>query len=88
MDGVDAPDKYGKISNVLDPNAENKPLDGSRKTGQTSGTKMAFYYKKLIICKKNILNFEGVVRLPDSHAAIGYRNQPTHHHGLYRVSGQ
>ncbi|MFS7917702.1 hypothetical protein Hanom_Chr03g00192271 [Helianthus anomalus] len=23
---------------------KNKPLDKSRKTGQTSGTKMAFYY--------------------------------------------
>ncbi|MFS7988184.1 hypothetical protein Hanom_Chr11g01031681 [Helianthus anomalus] len=29
---------------------KNKPLDESRKTGQTSGTKMAFYSKKY--CKK------------------------------------
>ncbi|MFS7889983.1 hypothetical protein Hanom_Chr00s000006g01613401 [Helianthus anomalus] len=25
---------------------KNKPLDESSKTGQTSGTKMAFYFKK------------------------------------------
>ncbi|MFS7908999.1 hypothetical protein Hanom_Chr01g00089661 [Helianthus anomalus] len=43
MDGVYKPDESGKISNLLDPNVEKKPLDESRKTGQTSGTKMAFY---------------------------------------------
>ncbi|MFS7992324.1 hypothetical protein Hanom_Chr12g01080941 [Helianthus anomalus] len=30
---------------------KNKPLDESRKTGQTSGTKMAFY------SIKNVINF-------------------------------
>ncbi|MFS7973169.1 hypothetical protein Hanom_Chr09g00853431 [Helianthus anomalus] len=29
---------------------KNKPLDESRKTGQTSGTKMAFYSKKGEYC--------------------------------------
>ncbi|MFS7909127.1 hypothetical protein Hanom_Chr01g00091121 [Helianthus anomalus] len=43
MDGVNKPDKNGKISKVLDSDAENKPFDESRKTGQTSGTNMAFY---------------------------------------------
>ncbi|MFS7957782.1 hypothetical protein Hanom_Chr07g00670461 [Helianthus anomalus] len=46
MDGVNEPDENGKISNLLDPDAEkvkNKPLDESRKTSQTSGTNMAFY---------------------------------------------
>ncbi|MFS7962964.1 hypothetical protein Hanom_Chr08g00732661 [Helianthus anomalus] len=45
MDGVNETDKNGKVSNLLDPNAKNKPLDESRKTGQTSGTKMTFYSK-------------------------------------------
>ncbi|MFS7902967.1 hypothetical protein Hanom_Chr01g00018041 [Helianthus anomalus] len=43
MDGVNESDEHGKISNLLDPDAENKPLDESHKTGQTSGTKMSFY---------------------------------------------
>ncbi|MFS7949736.1 hypothetical protein Hanom_Chr06g00575041 [Helianthus anomalus] len=43
MDGVSEPDENDKISNLLDPDAEKKPLGESRKTGQTSGTKMAFY---------------------------------------------
>ncbi|MFS7928600.1 hypothetical protein Hanom_Chr04g00322681 [Helianthus anomalus] len=46
MDGVNEPNENGKISNLLDPDAKNKPLDESRKTGQTSGTKMTFYSKE------------------------------------------
>ncbi|MFS7938549.1 hypothetical protein Hanom_Chr05g00441011 [Helianthus anomalus] len=34
---------------------KNKPLDGSRKTGQTPGTKMAFYSSELL-GKKDILD--------------------------------
>ncbi|KAJ0929095.1 putative transcription factor WD40-like family [Helianthus annuus] len=54
MDGVNEPDENGKISNLLDPDAENKPLDESRKTGQTSWTKMPFYsffYEQLLVSK-------------------------------------
>ncbi|MFS7957809.1 hypothetical protein Hanom_Chr07g00670761 [Helianthus anomalus] len=48
MDGVNEPDENGKISNGKISNLwilmrKNKPLDESRKTDQTSGTKMAFY---------------------------------------------
>ncbi|MFS8031730.1 hypothetical protein Hanom_Chr17g01549361 [Helianthus anomalus] len=43
MHGVNEPGENSKISNLLNQDAENKPLDESRKTGQTSGTKMAFY---------------------------------------------
>ncbi|MFS7952587.1 hypothetical protein Hanom_Chr07g00608761 [Helianthus anomalus] len=43
MDGVNKSDENGKISNLLDHMRINKALDESRKTGQTSGTKMAFY---------------------------------------------
>ncbi|MFS7964700.1 hypothetical protein Hanom_Chr08g00753371 [Helianthus anomalus] len=43
MDGVNEPYENGKNLNILDPYAQNKPLDERRKTGQTSGTKMAFY---------------------------------------------
>ncbi|MFS7957831.1 hypothetical protein Hanom_Chr07g00671001 [Helianthus anomalus] len=32
-----------KKSTLLDPDGKNKPLDESRKTSQTSGTKMPFY---------------------------------------------
>ncbi|MFS7958261.1 hypothetical protein Hanom_Chr07g00676131 [Helianthus anomalus] len=41
--GVNESDENGKISNPLDPMRKDKPLNESRKTGQTSGTKMAFY---------------------------------------------
>ncbi|MFS7944166.1 hypothetical protein Hanom_Chr06g00508881 [Helianthus anomalus] len=44
MDGVSKLGENGKISNLLDLDAEKKPLDESRKTDQTSGTKIAFYY--------------------------------------------
>ncbi|MFS7905411.1 hypothetical protein Hanom_Chr01g00047351 [Helianthus anomalus] len=44
MDGVSELGENGKISNLLDPDAEKKTLEKSRKTDQTSGTKMAFYY--------------------------------------------
>ncbi|MFS7961877.1 hypothetical protein Hanom_Chr08g00720181 [Helianthus anomalus] len=53
MDGVNEPDETGKISNSLDPNAENKPLDESRKIGQTSGTEMTFYSCGFY-CMKNL----------------------------------
>ncbi|MFS7960524.1 hypothetical protein Hanom_Chr08g00704101 [Helianthus anomalus] len=43
MDGVNELDENGKISNLLDSEAENKPLDENRKIDQTSGTKMALY---------------------------------------------
>ncbi|KAF5754919.1 hypothetical protein HanXRQr2_Chr17g0796741 [Helianthus annuus] len=43
MDGVNELDDIGKISNLLDPDTKTKSLDESRKTGQTSGTKLAFY---------------------------------------------
>ncbi|MFS8032068.1 hypothetical protein Hanom_Chr17g01553311 [Helianthus anomalus] len=46
MDGVNEPGENGKISNLLDPDAKNKPLDESRKTGEASGTKMAYYSKR------------------------------------------
>ncbi|MFS7998590.1 hypothetical protein Hanom_Chr12g01155681 [Helianthus anomalus] len=48
MDGVNnGPDENRKISNLLDPDAKKiKPLDENRKTGQTSGMKMAFYSLK------------------------------------------
>ncbi|MFS7930781.1 hypothetical protein Hanom_Chr04g00348331 [Helianthus anomalus] len=43
MDGVNEPDKNGKISNFWIQMRKNKPLNESFKTGQTSRTKMAFY---------------------------------------------
>ncbi|MFS7949104.1 hypothetical protein Hanom_Chr06g00567631 [Helianthus anomalus] len=43
MDGVNESDENGKISNHLDPDRKNKPLDENHKSGQTSGTEMAFY---------------------------------------------
>ncbi|MFS7990436.1 hypothetical protein Hanom_Chr11g01058861 [Helianthus anomalus] len=44
MDGVNQSDENDKISNLLDLDAKkNKTQDESRKTGQTSRTKMAFY---------------------------------------------
>ncbi|MFS7924410.1 hypothetical protein Hanom_Chr03g00272251 [Helianthus anomalus] len=43
MDGVNEPGENGKISNLLDPDVTNKPLDESRKTGQTSETKMGHF---------------------------------------------
>ncbi|MFS7922428.1 hypothetical protein Hanom_Chr03g00249031 [Helianthus anomalus] len=43
MDGVNKPDENGKISNLLDRDAEKQTFGQSRKTDQTSGTKMAFY---------------------------------------------
>ncbi|MFS8031811.1 hypothetical protein Hanom_Chr17g01550331 [Helianthus anomalus] len=43
MDGVNELDDIGKISNLLDPDTKTKSLDESRKTGQTSWTKLAFY---------------------------------------------
>ncbi|MFS7955515.1 hypothetical protein Hanom_Chr07g00643601 [Helianthus anomalus] len=46
MDEVNELDENGKISNLLDPDEENKPLNESRKSGKTSWTKMAFYSKK------------------------------------------
>ncbi|MFS8014937.1 hypothetical protein Hanom_Chr15g01350521 [Helianthus anomalus] len=32
----------------------NKPMDESRKTGQTSGTKIAFYSKKIMCFEQTI----------------------------------
>ncbi|MFS7906401.1 hypothetical protein Hanom_Chr01g00058761 [Helianthus anomalus] len=56
MDEVNEPDENGKISTLLDPDAENKPVDESRKTDQTSGTKMAFYSKNRLITGKALLD--------------------------------
>ncbi|MFS7954964.1 hypothetical protein Hanom_Chr07g00636881 [Helianthus anomalus] len=42
MDGVNEPDENGKISNLLDPDAEKQTFRDDI-TGQTSRTKMAFY---------------------------------------------
>ncbi|KAJ0826358.1 hypothetical protein HanRHA438_Chr17g0813421 [Helianthus annuus] len=58
MDGVNEPDENGKISNLLDTDAENKPLDESRKTSQTTVTKMTFYSIKQVnqsICCSTVL---------------------------------
>ncbi|MFS8026709.1 hypothetical protein Hanom_Chr16g01489881 [Helianthus anomalus] len=43
MDGVYKPNENGKIPNLLEPDVEKKPNDESCKTGQTSGTKIAFH---------------------------------------------
>ncbi|MFS8022031.1 hypothetical protein Hanom_Chr16g01434671 [Helianthus anomalus] len=44
MDGVNKPDENGKdFSTFWIQMRKNKPLNENRKTGQTSGTKMAFY---------------------------------------------
>ncbi|MFS7982305.1 hypothetical protein Hanom_Chr10g00961221 [Helianthus anomalus] len=49
MDGVNEPDENSKISNLLDPDAEKQTfLDESRKTSQTSGTKMRFTKKNYL----------------------------------------
>ncbi|MFS7977827.1 hypothetical protein Hanom_Chr10g00908611 [Helianthus anomalus] len=53
MDGVNEPDENGKISTLLDLDRKNKPLDESRKTGQTSGTRMAFYSEFIKVTKKS-----------------------------------
>ncbi|MFS8001654.1 hypothetical protein Hanom_Chr13g01192871 [Helianthus anomalus] len=45
MDGVNEPDENGKISNLLNPDAEKQTLGRSRKTSQT-WTKMPFYSLK------------------------------------------
>ncbi|MFS7907436.1 hypothetical protein Hanom_Chr01g00071321 [Helianthus anomalus] len=47
MNGVNDLDENG---NTLTQMQKNKPLDESRKSGQTSGTKMAFYswYKNIV----------------------------------------
>ncbi|MFS7934765.1 hypothetical protein Hanom_Chr05g00395551 [Helianthus anomalus] len=46
MDGVNEPDENVRISNLSDPDAENKPLDESRKTSQTQGRKRRFTHHK------------------------------------------
>ncbi|MFS7975962.1 hypothetical protein Hanom_Chr10g00886831 [Helianthus anomalus] len=47
MDGVNEPDENGEDFKPFGSRCEkNKPLDESRKTGQTSRTKMAFYSMK------------------------------------------
>ncbi|MFS8033808.1 hypothetical protein Hanom_Chr17g01573911 [Helianthus anomalus] len=43
MDGVYEPDEMAKFQTFWIQMRKNKPLAESRKTGQTSGTKMAFY---------------------------------------------
>ncbi|MFS7932933.1 hypothetical protein Hanom_Chr04g00373701 [Helianthus anomalus] len=43
MDGVNKPDENGKISNLLDPDAEKQTFGQKSRTCQTSGTKMTFY---------------------------------------------
>ncbi|MFS8022651.1 hypothetical protein Hanom_Chr16g01442021 [Helianthus anomalus] len=43
MDRVNEPDENGSISNLLNPDAEKQTFGESRKTSQSSGTKMAFY---------------------------------------------
>ncbi|MFS7921964.1 hypothetical protein Hanom_Chr03g00243071 [Helianthus anomalus] len=43
MDGVNEPDENDKISNLLNPDAEKQIFGQTSQTGQTSGTKMAFY---------------------------------------------
>ncbi|MFS7921342.1 hypothetical protein Hanom_Chr03g00235671 [Helianthus anomalus] len=43
MDQVNEPDENGKFQKFWIQMRKNKPLDESRNTGQTSGTKMAFY---------------------------------------------
>ncbi|MFS7978499.1 hypothetical protein Hanom_Chr10g00916211 [Helianthus anomalus] len=47
MDGVNELDENGKIQTFWTQMRKNKPLDESRKTGQTSGTKRAFYSKTI-----------------------------------------
>ncbi|MFS7933734.1 hypothetical protein Hanom_Chr04g00383291 [Helianthus anomalus] len=44
MDVVNELDENGKISNLLDPDADKKPFNESRKRGQTLRAKMAFYF--------------------------------------------
>ncbi|MFS7906464.1 putative guanine nucleotide exchange factor [Helianthus anomalus] len=53
MNVVNEPNENGKISNLLDPDVENKPLDESRKTSQTSGTKMTFYLINVLTFSKS-----------------------------------
>ncbi|MFS8030127.1 hypothetical protein Hanom_Chr17g01530451 [Helianthus anomalus] len=43
MNGVNEPDKNDKIQTFWIQMWKNKPLDESHKTGQTPGTKLAFY---------------------------------------------
>ncbi|MFS7957634.1 hypothetical protein Hanom_Chr07g00668661 [Helianthus anomalus] len=63
MDGVNEPDENGKISNLLAPDAKNKPLNKSRKTGQTLGTKMAFYSRKKLPQSLIAASHAGIFRL-------------------------
>ncbi|MFS7957850.1 hypothetical protein Hanom_Chr07g00671231 [Helianthus anomalus] len=39
---------------------KNKPLDETRKTGQTSGTKKAFYSYKFIIIYDKIIRYKTI----------------------------
>ncbi|KAJ0559193.1 putative non-specific serine/threonine protein kinase [Helianthus annuus] len=57
MDEVNESDENDKISNLLDPDAKNKPLNESRKTSQTSRTKMAFYSKEHIYRFSSVFMF-------------------------------
>ncbi|MFS7901671.1 hypothetical protein Hanom_Chr01g00002381 [Helianthus anomalus] len=43
MDGVNKLDEIARFQTFWTQMRKNKPLDESRKTDQTSGTKMAFY---------------------------------------------
>ncbi|MFS7908859.1 hypothetical protein Hanom_Chr01g00088011 [Helianthus anomalus] len=43
MNRVNEPDENGRFQSFRIQMRKNKPLDESRKTGQTLGTKMAFY---------------------------------------------
>ncbi|MFS7928720.1 hypothetical protein Hanom_Chr04g00324081 [Helianthus anomalus] len=46
MDGVNEQNENGKVQTFWIQMRKHNPLNESRKPGQTSGTKMAFYYSK------------------------------------------
>ncbi|KAM0027280.1 putative ATP diphosphatase [Helianthus debilis subsp. tardiflorus] len=77
MDGVNELDENDKISNLLDPDVENIPLDESRKTGQTSGTKMVFcstLFLGSFMCSANIryrIQLAINVQIPYEYGGVG-----------------
>ncbi|MFS7966509.1 hypothetical protein Hanom_Chr09g00774571 [Helianthus anomalus] len=54
MDGVNESDENGKISNLLDLDAKNKPLNESRKTGRIWHFTQLF--KFFILLNGNLVN--------------------------------
>ncbi|MFS7990234.1 hypothetical protein Hanom_Chr11g01056351 [Helianthus anomalus] len=64
--------KMANISNLSDPDAEKQTLGQSRKTGQTSWTKMAFYSKLYLFAYElsDLLPFHEQRKLVQFHLVI------------------